>query len=225
MDERAAFETRAVLAPGRARRSRLLLLVPAIALLAITWAGLSGERPTTPAPVAEATGPAATEILVPTDAPDRPATALGLTVRAFEDVQPGHHPRGEVIALAGWYVATAITDCPPVVEAIRIGSSSGARGDTDALAYCDRAGLLYAAPPSPDRGSPGAEGTRAIDVSVVLGVVMPPELEVVGAAPTEVVVLGRFVESGYGCGIRPECRQVLLLDYVAWTPAWSHVDA
>ena len=43
MDEQVAFETRAVLAPRRARLSRLALLVPALALVATAWAGLSGR--------------------------------------------------------------------------------------------------------------------------------------------------------------------------------------
>src|SRR5438045_368115 len=60
MDEPATFEARAVLAPRRARLSRLALLLPAVLLGAIAWAGLSGPhvKPTT----AEVSGPTAAVI-------------------------------------------------------------------------------------------------------------------------------------------------------------------
>jgi hypothetical protein len=45
----------------------------------------------------------------------------------------------------------------------------------------------------------------------VVGVVVPSELEVIGADATEVVVVGRFVETIAG-GCAPE----LVVDRVAW---------
>jgi hypothetical protein len=226
MDEQAAFEPRAVLAPSRARRSRLVLLVPAIALMSVALAGFIGQRTTETTAVVSSTaapsGPAATgapgPAVVPTQAPQRPATALGLAVHRLDDVRPGVHDPDQVVAIAGWYVATATTDCPPLLAKFRNGSASSTRGQADALAYCDRAGLLYGSHEPPDGRVFSSIPGEPIDVTVVIGVVMPPELELIGAAPTEVIVLGRFHESSYGCGIRPECRQVLVVDYIAWTP-------
>jgi hypothetical protein len=61
-------------------------------------------------------------------------------------------------------------------------------------------------------------GLPAVAVTLVVGVVVPPELEMIGADSTEVVVVGRFVESGDGCRIPAGCRRELVVDHVAWTP-------
>ena len=214
MDEMARFETRAVLAPRRARRARLALLVPVGAFVAIAWVGLSGDHGSkaaadVPHPTTAAPSP------VPTEAPF-PARVLGLAVRRLDDVQPVSHVRDYEFAILGWYVPTSITDCPPFAIVYRDGALPEIRRDVDALAYCDRTGILYASPPDPDLGKNG--GLKAVAVTVVLGVVMPSELETVGTDATQVVVLGRFVPSGENCDVSPGCGPELMVDHVGWTP-------
>jgi hypothetical protein len=52
-------------------------------------------------------------------------------------------------------------------------------------------------------------------VALVIGVVVPPELEVVGTDATPVVVVGRFVQSP-ACEHPVLCRRELIVDHVAW---------
>lgn len=223
MEEQASFETRAVLAPRRARLSRLGLMLPVVALVVTAWAGVSGARPEQaadiPAPAAIADGSLAVE--GPTTAPPvarepRPGRVVGLDVQRLDDVQPQQLGRDDVVAVTGWYVATAITDCPRIVVIRREGSLPEVRHDFDELAFCDRYGLLYGSRPQSD-------GTRdaslpAVAVTLVVGVVVPDELEMIGADATEVVVVGRFVDSADGCLAPATCRHELVVDHVAWTP-------
>jgi len=215
MDENAAFEARAVLAPRRVRQSRFALLVPVVALVAVAWAGIGG----TGEHAATAESPPAqrpTTAVTPAPQPDRPATVIGLDVHRLDEVQPRGLGRDDVVALVGWYVATAITDCPPLAAIYRNGSLPDVRGDADGWAFCQRTGVLYASPPDVQDSWSGSGGLGVVGASIVVGVVVPPELEVIGADATEVVVVGRFVETGEGCAIAGGCSPELLVDHVAW---------
>jgi hypothetical protein len=237
MDEQASFEARAVLAPRRARLARLALLLPAVALVATAWAGVNGA-PSDQA-TAEISGPTAVaapsltvEGSTPGVAPgvgrqQYPAQVIGLDVQRLDDVLPRGLGRDEVIAVAGWYVATAITDCPRLVVIRRQGSLPEVRRDFDELAFCDRSGVLYASRPDLDERLPRNNlednrsknaGLPAVAVTLVVGVVVPRELEMIGAESTEVVVVGRFIESGDRCRDLAGCRRELVVDHVAWTP-------
>jgi hypothetical protein len=235
MDEQATFETRAVLAPRRARRARLALLVPVVALVATAWAGFSGDHSNQPATVAvPAAVPAASlsaegsSPAVASEVPraQRPASVIGLDVHRLEDVQSQELGREVVVAIAGWYVATAVTGCPRMVVIPRLGALPDVRPDVDPLAYCDRFGVLYASRPDLDDRLPRNNlednrsknaGLPAVAATLVLGVVAPLELGIVGGEATEVVVVGHFVESGVGCGDSHGCRHDLVIDYVPWT--------
>jgi hypothetical protein len=81
------------------------------------------------------------------------------------------------------------------------------------LAFCVRSGVLY--PSRPDLANVAATG---VAVTVVVGVVMPLELEIVDAQATQVVVLGRFSKSSDGCRVGIGCSRELLVDHVGWTP-------
>jgi hypothetical protein len=237
MEEQATFERRAVLAPRRARRDRLALLLPLLAVAVVAWAGSSGpSTPTTaehPQPtvvvvpsraaaVAASSAPGASE-----GAPaPRPDTVLGIKVRKLADVEPSSFDRDEVLALTGWYLPTAVTDCPQLAAIYRDGQLPYVRGDRDKLAFCDRAGVLYASEPDladrlptnnlEDNRSKSA-GLPAVAVSVVVGVIMPLALERPGADPSEVVVLGHFVDPGGGCQAPAGCRRDLVVDYLGWS--------
>jgi hypothetical protein len=149
-------------------------------------------------------------------------------VQRLDAVQPlGLGPDQEV-AVAGWYATTAITGCPPLAAIYRDGSLPYLRGDADELAFCVRSGVLYASEPiagSPPpttapRGGPAADPTLSVlSVTVAIGVVMPPEIEVVGARSMEVVVLGRFVPRRAGCVFLAGCGRDFVVDHVAWTSA------
>jgi hypothetical protein len=216
MEEQASFETRAVLEPRRAHLARLALLLPAAALVAFVWAGLNGPRsdPTT-ADVADPTAAAAPS-LTAVQRPRHPAEVLGLDVHRLEDIQPLGLGPGEVIAVAGWYVPMAITDCPPLAAIYRDGALPYLRGDADARTFCVRSGVLYASQPGLHERSQA--GVSTVATTFVVGVIAPLELEIVGSESTEVVVLGRFVESRDGCRVGGGCLRELLVDHVAWTP-------
>ncbi len=239
MDEQATFETRAVLAPRRARLSRLALLLPVVALVATTWAGLSGDRsiPSTaalPPPSAVDAPSLSADGASPSAAPEvpgweRPATALGLDVHRLEDVQPRALDRA-VIAISGWYVATAVTGCPQFVVISQPAALPEVRRDVDPYAWCDRAGVLYGSRPDYGDRLPtnNLEDDRlksarlpAVAATLLTGVVAPLELEIVGGDATEVIVIGHFTESGDGCGDSYGCRRELVIDYVAWAPGWQ----
>jgi hypothetical protein len=239
MDEETSFAPRSVLGPRRSGRNGLAILVPALALVATVWAGLSGARPDEDV----ARVPDGAAVVVPTiqgapsssadraadplgsQRPGYPAQVVGLNVQRLDDVQPRWLGRDEVVALAGWYVATAITDCPRIVVIRRQGSLPEIRRDIDHLAYCDRSGVLYASRPDLDDRLPRSNfednrsknaGLPAVGVELVVGVVMPPELEIVGTTATPVVFVGRFVASGEGCLPQAGCPRRLVVDHVAW---------
>jgi hypothetical protein len=234
MDEQASFEPRSVLGSRRARWSRLRVIVPALALAAVAWIGISGQRPASETAAggeaaqtsATATGASPADVQA---APELaiPNQALGLAVHRLGDVQPADLEPGAVIAIAGWYVATAIADCPPLDAFYRKGALPEVRGDiaaVDTWAFCDRTGVLYAAQPLPDghlptddldNNTPAALGLPAVVTSMVVGVVAPPQLETIGGRATPVVVISHFVP-GPNCPDRPVCSPELVVDYVAW---------
>ncbi len=91
-------------------------------------------------------------------------------------------------------------------------------------AFCERSGVLYASWPGLERLSMGTEhngranaGLSAVAVTLVRGVMVPPELEMIGGDATEVVVVGAFMESGEGCGIPAGCTTELVVYHLAWT--------
>ena len=208
MDEQASFEARAVLAPKGARVARLALLLPVVALVAIAWIGASGVR-TNPV-TAEVLDPAAAA--EPSPRPQPPAQVVGLDVHRLADAQGRATGRDEVIAIAGWYVPTAITNCPRLAAIYEDGSLPDVRGDADELVFCERFGVLY--PSRPELG----ERWPWVPVRLVVGILAPPELEVIGADATEVVLVGRLVESRDGCRAPALCLE-LVVDHVAWTLA------
>lgn len=211
----------------------MLVLLPAVALGLTAWAGLSGPRSN--ADQANAIGssaPAASTGLAATPRlpaalvrPGFPTQVVGIDVQHLDDVRRERLGRDDVTAIAGWYVATAITDCPPLAAIYRPAALPEVRGDADSWAFCDRSGVLYASRPDleqdlptnnlEDNRSKGA-GLPAVPVILVIGVVVPPELEVIGAEATPVVVVGRFVDSNTGCGSPAVCRRDLVVDHVAW---------
>jgi hypothetical protein len=218
MDEEATFEARAVLAPRRKRTARLVFLVPVVALIVVAWVGVRGAPATHPT---TAVVPGPTAVSVPPIAvdPRYPAEVIGLPVQRLGDLQLGSFGFDSVIAIAGWYVPTAISDCPPFAAIYRDGALPYLRGDADKLAFCVRSGMLY--PSRPDLRSDGSpdDVPTGVAVEVVVGVVMPRELEAVGTDPTQVVVLGRFGKVNDACSTTGVgCSRELLLDHVAWTP-------
>lgn len=213
MDERASFEARPVLGPRRSRLARLTLLLPAVVLVAIAVAGVSGSRSDHgSAAVAE---PTASALATALPRPHAPAQALGLTVHRLDEVDPFVLGRDDVIAVAGWYATTAITDCPPLAAIYRAGALPEDRADIDPWAYCVRSGVLSASQPGLDEPS---AGVPAVVATLAIGVVAPPELDVIGAAPTEVVLIGRFVPSGDPCYAPFGCGREFVVDHVGWTP-------
>jgi len=141
---------------------------------------------------------------------------IGLDVHRLDEVQPRGLGRDDAVAVVGWYVATAITDCPPLAAVHRDGSLPDIRGDADGRAFCKRTGVLYASPPDVQDSWSGSGGLGVVGAKIVVGVVVPPELEMIGADATEVVVVGRFVPSGDGCGAAGDCNPELVVDHVAW---------
>lgn len=218
VDESASFETRAVLAPRRARSARLALLVPVVAFVAIAWAGLNGPRsgPTAALSPNPTTAPVPS---LPVQAPltaeaPYPAEAIGLAVQRLGELQVGRLGFDAEVAIAGWYVPTSITDCPPLAAIYRDGALPYLRGDADKLAFCVRSGMLYPSRPDLPNGVP-----TGVAVTVIAGVIMPLDLETVGANATQVVVLGRFAKSSDGCRTGVGCSRELVVDHVAWTPS------
>jgi hypothetical protein len=232
VDENVGFEARAVLGPRRARRSRLALLLPVMALLGVAWAGVSGPRGSQ-APVASPRSAAVARTTAPRNQtaeessaagvarvpqPGRPTTVIGLEVRRLDEIQPGKLGRDDEVAVSGWYVATAITDCPPLAAIYRPAALPEVRGDADGWAFCQRTGVLYASRPDVADSSPPGRGLSVVGATIVIGVVVPPELEVIGARATEVVVVGRLVPTSDACDLAGGCDPQLLVDHVAWTP-------
>ena len=74
-------------------------------------------------------------------------------------------------------------------------------------------GTLYPSRPDLPNGVP-----TGVAVTVITGVIMPLDLETVGADATQVVVLGRFGKSSDGCRTGVGCSRELVIDHVGWTP-------
>lgn len=198
MDEQASFEPKAVLAARRP--GWLVAIVPALALAAIAWVGLTGpgssaESATQPsnAPVAVASSaPAAS---VPRIAPRRddsgfPPTVLGLDVQALDDLQR-YPPRDDVtIALAGWYAAASASACPAATDLQAPGFIAELGVDARAATFCQRSGRLFAS--SPEAGTQGGVTDPAMTVVMTPGVVLPPALDDIGGDATRVVFVGRL---------------------------------
>jgi hypothetical protein len=141
---------------------------------------------------------------------------LGLDVHHLADVRPRGSGPDEIVVVAGWYVTTAITDCPPLAAIYRDGALPWVRGDVDAWTFCDRSGVLYGTRPDPYERAHANAWIPTVSVSIVVGVIVPLELETIGAEATEVVVIGRFVESGDGCRASAACSRTLVVDHLAW---------
>lgn len=234
MDEQARFETRVVLAPKRARSSRLAVLVPAVALIATAWAGLSGTPSSDPAHGLDTSRATQRGIAAspPTSAVDErssdaqpPGQVLGLAVTALDDVKPRQLARDDIVVLSGWYVATVIAHCPPLAEIYREASLPEARADVDSWAFCERSGMLFASQPhltdhqpsnSLEGDQPSHAGLTVVTASLAIGIFVPPELEVIDLDSTAVVVIGRFVESDDACPVVAGCPRELMIDHVAW---------
>ena len=219
MTEQTSFEARAVIAPSHRRLSRLALLLPAVALVVTVWAGSSGPRSNQSIaelldqPTAAPSGPVArvTPAVVPTQ-------VIGLPVQRLDQVPTQTLGRNDDVAVAGWYVATTISGCPPLAALYRAGSPLKVGGDIDAWRFCDRSGVLYASQPDVRDSSSRGAALLGFGVTIIADVIVPPELEILGADATQVVVIGRFVESGAGCGVVAVCPRELVVDHVAWTP-------
>ena len=238
MDEQATFEPKAVLAPRRAGWYRFAAVVPALALAATAWIGISGQRPgtDTAADADAARASAAAALVSPADMqpslePAIPNQALGMDVHRLDEVQTRGLDPDTVVAVAGWYVATAITDCPPLAAFYRDGSLPEVRGDiaaVDSWAFCDRSGVLYASRPTLDgrmptddldNNQPAVLGLPAVAATLTTGVVVPRQLETIGVAATPVVVLAHFVNTGAPCHVPDNgCQRELVVDYLAWAP-------
>jgi hypothetical protein len=206
MDDQASFEPRAVLKPRRARSKHVAVLVPVLALAATAWLGVTGTRSD---PVA-AEIPDPTAVATPSARPQVPTEVLGLDVERLDEVEHRDIGRDELVVVTGWYVATATTNCPRLAAIYRDGSLPDVRGDADELVFCERFGVLY--PSRPDVG----ERWPWVPVRLVVGVIVPPWLESIGAEATEVVFIGRLVEAREGCRAPSLCRE-LVVDHLAWT--------
>jgi hypothetical protein len=228
MDEQTTFEPKAVLAPRRTRWNRLTIVVPVLALAAIASAGLSarsgpdGSSATDAAPIAAQSSGAAPPAATPPLNPRYPEQVLGIHVERLVDVEARPIARDTVVAIAGWYVATSIDDCPPLAAIYRLGSLPEIRGG-DPLAYCHRHGVFYASRPGVEERLPTNNlednrlkdaGLPAVAATLVIGVLVPPELEIIGAEATPVVVLAHFTPTG-GCR-GPRCVRELVIDHLAW---------
>jgi hypothetical protein len=235
MDEQATFEPRSVLGPRRTGWSRLGIVIPAVLLAGIAWAGVSGARshqqvadvPDSGAVASSSNDAVASSLAVAPESGRQgyPTQALGLEVQRLDGIIVRGLGRDTPVAVTGWYVATAITDCPPLAAIYRAGSLPDVRGDADELAFCERSGVLYASRPELTEGLPKNNlednrstdaGPPAVATTLVVGVVVPPELEMIGADATQVVVIGRFIESGGVCPVPAGCVRELVVDYVAW---------
>ena len=151
---------------------------------------------------------------------------LGLDVQRLDTLDAQTIDPDRELAVAGWYATTSITGCPALAAIYRDGALPYVRGDADELAFCVRSGVLYAAEPrtgatptAAPRNGPARDPTlQVLPVTVAIGVVMPQQIEVVGAASTPVVVLGRFVRPTPGCVFLKGCGGDFVVDHIAWTP-------
>jgi hypothetical protein len=218
--EPTSFEARAVLGPRRRRLARLTVLLPVVILVAIAGAGVIGARSDrATAQASSNTAVAAASVPVAGSTPAiAPTVAVGLPVHRLDEIRTQSLGPDEAVAVVGWYATTAITDCPALAAIYRRGTLPYVRGDTDELAFCARSGVFYASQPDAQDRRDGSPGLPGLAATVVVGVIMPPDLEVIGADAREVVVVGRFVATTDGCQSRHDCAPELLIDHVAWTP-------
>jgi hypothetical protein len=235
MDEQASFETKAVLTRRRARWNRLLVVVPVLAFGLTAWAGVSGPRSDGDQAADEratAAHAASTALVaIPSLAQDQPtgpgfpSQVLGLAVRPLDDIPPQGDRGDAAIAVAGWYVATAMTACPSDSDIVRPGAIADLGVDADPRTFCARVGVLYATRPEADDGSPandakdGAGPTAAlasVQATLTPGMVVPAELETVANPATPVVFIGRLVDGSAVCYEPWGCPAALLVDRVVW---------
>jgi len=238
MDEQASFETQAVLPPRRASRSRLAVLIPAMAFAIVAWAGLSGRGSSAavadgqPSASTASTGQAVRApplVAAPGPAiaiPLWPEQVLGIDVRTVRDITSTDLADQQVIAVAGWYEAGTIKACPlqPDVEHPRDVLELGVVSDTET--FCARSGLLFAA--SPEAGTGGNATYRsensfkntqlpALSVAMRPGIALPAELTDAGEEAVPAVLIGRLGWPFEGCArFVTRCRQALLVDRVIW---------
>ena len=217
-------------------------MVPALALVGIVWAGVSGARPDEGVAIVPATAAVAApgvdiaapgvDVAAPTLAtavrpPDLrfPAQVLGLEVHRLDEIRLQRLGRDTPIAVAGWYLTTGIDDCPPLAAMYRQAALPEIRSGVSEWAFCRRSGLLYASRPDLEERVPGDTleddrsvngGLEAVFVTLVIGVIAPRQLEVIGGDSTQVVFVGRFVASGEGCEVAVRCAHELVVDHLAW---------
>lgn len=232
MEEQASFETRAVIVPRRGGWNRLLIVVPALVLVGVVWAGAVGRQ--SPLESAAATSAVAAVALPSPSAASRgnpifPVDALGLQVRRLNEVDPNALRANQIVAIAGWYETTAITGCPKLTDLFRRQAGAEANVSIDSSSYCDRFGVLYARDPLDTRpmlydvsGGSTNVGLDKVDATLVQGVVMPLSLQQVSGAAVAVVVLAHFtpafVPAGT-CVVPLVCPLHLVVDHVTW--AWT----
>ena len=216
MTEPTTYEARAVLAPRRARLARLALLLPVVSLMAIAWAGFSGPHSDqATANIPDRTAGAASSSPVARSTPAiAPAEVIGLQVHRLDDVQTLSLSRD--VAVAGWYVATGITDCPSLPAIYRSGSIHEVP-EADQSAFCVRSGVLYASQPDVRVTQFESAGLPEVGVTIAVGVIVPPGLQMIRAPASEVIVVGRFVESGATCRVSIACPREFVVNHVAWT--------
>jgi hypothetical protein len=232
MDERANFEPQAVLAPRRAGWNRLAVLLPAFALIVAVWLGISGassdSRPgdgREPAIAQASKGQAAVPSSQPADRRGAayPATVLGLEVQALADIDQAAAAKQPVVALAGWYVAWPSLGCPTSTKVDQPELVAELGVDADIRTFCDRSGVLVATPnPAGSMNVGGANdqpyraaAVPALPVVLTPGVVVPAEVAATGAAPAEVILVGRIIDPGQRTSPATTERQ-LVVDRVVW---------
>jgi len=229
VDEQASFEPRAVLERRRAGRSRLAVIVPAVALIGAVWLGTSGPQSDSPIPsggdkaVARESPRQAPVEQAPQPLPAAyPATVLGIEVRTLANLDDPGVANRPVIAVAGWYVPWPSLGCPNSSGVDRPDLVAELGVDADIRTFCDRSGVLVATPhPAGSMNVGGANdhpygsgAAPALPVVLTPGVVLPAEV-VPGAAPLEVVLVGRIEQPGQQTFQATTARQ-MLVDRVVW---------
>jgi hypothetical protein len=236
MDEQASFEPAAVLARRRAGWSRLIAIVPALALAATAWLGLSGQRSGAPAatsvpgPIAQSSqgpvGMGTTQIAKAPPDPDFPPAVLGIEVRDVGTLLDDSPPPAGSVAVAGWYAANLALACPPSTTHVDVAYVAELGVDAGTLTFCKRSGLLFKASPqaSTEGDASYLDENRfkdtalpALPVTVTPGVVLPPELDDDTGPATPVVMIGRLVtDTDPGCSGPSGCPPSFAVDRVIW---------
>jgi len=233
VDEQASFEPKAVLATRRAGWP--VAIVPALALAATAWLGLSGANSSRPGPAHPSDAPVAVASVapgagVPKYPPHRadsgyPSTVLGLDVQAIDDLRR-YPPRDDLtIAIAGWYVAASASACPVSNDLEQLGFATQLGVDARVSTFCRRSGLLLAS-------SPGAVAQRgavdaAMPVVVTPGIVLPPALDDIGGDATRAVLVGRLGANRacLRCPLEAGLPWRLHVDRVAWAAGLARAPA